>query len=76
MEWDSPLQALLAQGLITGYALLDHRGAGCLSTCGALQELWSDAGQQPSPAALQLHSLFHTGKAAAAAAATAPRPYA
>ncbi|KAL4443697.1 hypothetical protein ABPG75_011434 [Micractinium tetrahymenae] len=57
--WDAPLQSLLAQGTLTGYALLDHHSGGCLSTCGALQELWGD-GQRPSTACQDLWALFHT----------------
>lgn len=59
--WDAPLRSLLAQGKLTGYALLDHRSGGCLSTCGDLQVLWGD-GQQPSSACQDLWALFHTSE--------------
>lgn len=58
--WDAQLQELLGQGVIAGFALLDHNSARCLSTCGALQELWVDG--RP---AQQLRSLFQESAAAA-----------
>lgn len=60
--WDAALQLLLSEGTIEGFALLDHNSGSCLSTCGELRELWGD-GLQPSPAAQQLRSMFHSGEA-------------
>lgn len=57
-SWDEPLQRLLATGVLTGFALLDHRSGGCLATCGTLAGL----AEPGTPAARQLHAAFHAGE--------------
>ena len=52
-QWDAPLQHLLSQRVIDGYALVSHPGE-CLASFGAL------AVDGEEPALGQLHSLFHS----------------
>lgn len=55
-QWDAPLQQLLAQGVLDGYALVSHPG----EVIAAFGSLAAGAGDEPSPALRQLHALFHS----------------